>query len=55
MYEIFEVPGWKAIRRLSDGAIIPMDTDNTDYQEYLAWLETNKPQEEQPAPAEPSV
>ena len=27
------------IRRLSDGAAIPFDPDNTDYQAYLKWLE----------------
>jgi hypothetical protein len=25
--------------RLSDNANIPFDPDNTDYQEYLRWLE----------------
>ena len=28
-----------SIRRLSDGASIPDDPANTDYQEYLKWLE----------------
>ena len=28
-----------AIRRLSDGASVPFDPANTDYQEYLKWLE----------------
>jgi len=27
------------VQRQSDGAYIPFDPDNTDYQEYLRWLE----------------
>jgi hypothetical protein len=32
------------IERLSDGATIPFDPDNTDYREYLKWVaEGNEP------------
>jgi hypothetical protein len=28
-----------SVLRLSDGALIPLDPDNTDYQQYLKWVE----------------
>jgi hypothetical protein len=33
-----------SVSRLFDGATIPFDPDNTDYQAYLAWIkEGNTP------------
>ena len=48
MYKlIFDVLEQKqsGILRLSDGACIPLDADNTDYQQYLKWVaEGNTPE-----------
>lgn len=39
----------RSIFRLSDNAFIPFDPDNTDYQQYLKWLEEGNT----PLPADP--
>ena len=42
MYKLFKLldsTEIKSVIRLSDSALIPFDPANTDYQEYLKWLE----------------
>jgi hypothetical protein len=36
---LFEGQPAQCIKRLSDNAFIPFDPANTDYQEYLKWLD----------------
>ena len=47
MYQLQKSPSTgevSSIGRLSDGASIPFDPANSDYQQYLAWLaEGNEP------------
>ena len=47
-YKLIKAPDGTQIPtviRKSDGAAIPFDSDNTDYQAYLEWAKTNTPEE----------
>jgi hypothetical protein len=40
MYKLFKSEyGLECVKRLADNAFIPFDPANTDYQQYLKWLE----------------
>ena len=50
MYKLLKFYGQiNAVIRLSDGACIPFDPANTDYQAYLKWLDDPN---NQPLPAD---
>jgi hypothetical protein len=47
----YQLTHYETIKRLSDNAFIPPDPANTDYQQYLAWLEEgNTPLPPDPIP-----
>jgi hypothetical protein len=41
----------QTVQRIADGAFVPFDPANRDYQEYLAWLDAgNTPDAADPIP-----
>ena len=54
----YQLTNSETIKRLSDNAFIPLDPANTDYQQYLLWLEegnTPLPPDPIPEPEPPTA
>lgn len=42
---MYKLTQYNSVKRIADNAFIPFDPANTDYQEYLKWVEAgNTPQ-----------
>jgi len=35
---MYQLTSYNSVIRLSDGARIPFDPENTDYQQYILWI-----------------
>ena len=46
MYKLLVTPLQTNILRVEDSAVIPMNEQNSDYQQYLAWVEEGNVAEE---------
>jgi hypothetical protein len=46
MYQIMNLQLETKIYRIEDGAVIPMNEANSDYQQYLAWVAEGNTAEE---------
>lgn len=56
-YSLINSPssGAQFVRRDEDGAMIPMDDANRDYQDYLAWVAAGNAATPAPAPSRPAT
>ena len=49
---VAQLPGteMQTVQRIADGAFIPFDPANRDYQEYLQWIEAGNQPDPAPTP-----
>ena len=51
---VVTLPGMtQTVQRMSDGAFVPFDPANRDYQEYLQWIEAGNTPDPAPEPMAP--
>jgi hypothetical protein len=52
---LYALTNYDSIRREADGAMIPLDTGNSDYQTYLLWLNAGNTPDPAPLILPPTV